>query len=187
RTQFGDISFGSKNLLSLLAQASLLGQKTSYYQKWQVHRRGRPEAFGARIDVHLSGRKSYDLHSAILESDGLARTKARFRAWLLPQAYPEGCPPHPSYPAAHAVNSGACATVLKAFFDEGHVIADPVEASADGVRLQRWRGVRDRQTRRKHRAGARCCGGALPIRQHSRSQARRRGRDRSPRGHQPYL
>jgi hypothetical protein len=140
RTQFGDISFGSKNLLSLLAQASLLGQKTSYYQKWQVHRRGRPEAFGARIDVHLSGRKSYDLYPAILESDALTRTKAHFGSWLLPQAYPEGCPTHPSYPAAHAVNSGACATVLKAFFDESHVIADPVEASADGVRLQPWRG-----------------------------------------------
>ena len=139
-TQFGDISFGNKNLLSLLAQASLLGQKTSYYQKWQVHRRGRPEAFGARIDVHLSGRKSYDLDPAILKSDGLERTKARFGSWLLPQAYPEGCPTHPSYPAAHAVNAGACATVLKAFFDERHVIADPVEASADGVRLQPWRG-----------------------------------------------
>src|SRR5262249_22621911 len=83
-TQFGDISFGNKNLLSLLAQASLLGQKTSYYQKWQVHRRGRPEAFGARIDVHVSGRKSYDLYPAILESDGVARTKARFGSWLLP-------------------------------------------------------------------------------------------------------
>ena len=139
-TQFGDISFGNKNLLSLLAQASLLGQKTSYYQKWQMHRRGRPESFGARIDVQLSGRKSYDLDPAILKSDGLERTKARFGSWLLPQAYPEGCPTHPSYPAAHAVNAGACATVLKAFFDERHVIADPVEASADGVRLQPWRG-----------------------------------------------
>ena len=47
---------------------------------------------------------------------------------------------HPSYPAAHAVNAGACATVLKAFFDERHVIADPVEVSADGMRVQPWRG-----------------------------------------------
>jgi hypothetical protein len=30
--------------------------------------------------------------------------------------------------------------VLKAFFDESHVIADPVEASADGGRLEPWRG-----------------------------------------------
>jgi hypothetical protein len=141
KTQFGDISFGAKNLLSLLAQASLLGQKTSYYQKWQVHRRARPETFAARIDVHLSGRKSYDLHPVVLESEGLARIKARTGTWLLPQAYPEGCPTHPSYPAAHAVNAGACATVLKAFFDESYVIPDPVEASVDGARLEPWRGA----------------------------------------------
>jgi hypothetical protein len=139
-TQFGDITFGNKNLLSLIAQASLLGQKAAYYQKWQVHRRARPEVVGARIDVHLSGRKSYDLHQTILQSEGLARVKAQYGSWLLPQAYPEGCPTHPSYPAAHAVNAGACATVLKAFFDDGYVISDPVTATADGARLEAWRG-----------------------------------------------
>jgi hypothetical protein len=36
---------------------------------------------------------------------------------LLPVAFPEGCPTHPSYPAAHACNAGACATILKAFFN----------------------------------------------------------------------
>jgi len=140
RSEFGDITFGSKNLLSLLAQASLLAQKTSYYYKWQVHRRARPETVGGRIEVQLTGRKSYDLHPGILACDGLARTKSVFGSWLLPQAYPEGCPTHPSYPAAHAVNAGACATVLKAFLDEDLIIADPVEATADGARLEPWRG-----------------------------------------------
>jgi hypothetical protein len=140
RSEFGDITFGSKNLLSLLAQASLIAQKTSYYYKWQVHRRLRPEAFGGRIEVQLTGRKTYDLHPAILACDGLARTKSVFGSSLLPQAYPEGCPTHPSYPAAHAVNAGACTTVLKAFFDEDFVIADPVEATADGARLEAWHG-----------------------------------------------
>jgi len=55
-------------------------------------------------------------------------------------AYPEGCPTHPSYPAAHAVNAGACGTVLKAFFDEEFIISDPVEATADGSELEPWRG-----------------------------------------------
>jgi hypothetical protein len=139
-TQFGDITLGSKNLLTLLAEASLLGQKASYYYKWQIHRRARPEVFGARVDVHLGGRKSYDLHPAIFESEGLARVKADFGSWLLPQAYPEGSPTHPSYPAAHAVNAGACATVLKAFLDERYVVPDPVEATADGATLEAWRG-----------------------------------------------
>ena len=140
RTQFGDITFGNKNLLSMLAQASLLAQKVSYYQKWRVHRRARPEVIGGRIDVHLSGRKSYDIHRAILNSEGLARTKAANGSWLLPLAYTEGCPTHPSYPAAHAVNAGACATVLKAFLDERYAIQHPVQASADGTSLEPWGG-----------------------------------------------
>jgi hypothetical protein len=139
-TQFGDITLGNKNILTLLAEASLLGQKASYYYKWQAHRRARPEVIGARIEVHLAGRKSYDLPSSILECEGLARSKAEFGSFLLAQAYPEGSPTHPSYPAAHAVNAGACATILKAFFDETYVIPDPVEATADGARLEPWRG-----------------------------------------------
>jgi hypothetical protein len=140
RTQFGDITFGNKNLLSMLAQAALLAQKAAYYQKWQVHRRARPESFGGRIDLHLSGRKSYDIHPAVFDSEGLARIKASTGSWLLPTAYPEGSPTHPSYPAAHAVNAGACATVLKAFLDEMYQIQHPVEASADGTQLEPWRG-----------------------------------------------
>jgi hypothetical protein len=139
-SQLGDITLGNKNLLTLLAQVSLLAQKASYYQKWQVHRRARPEVFGARIDVHLSGRKSYNLHPTVLECEAVSRTKTAHGSWLLPQAYPEGCPTHPSYPAAHAVNAGACATVLKAFFDESFVLPDPVHATADGAALVPWTG-----------------------------------------------
>ena len=139
-TQFGDITLGSKNLLTLLAQASLLAQKASYYQKWQVHRRARPETVAGRIDVHLSGRKSYDINPAISHSDAMARTKEMNGSYLLSMAYPEGCPTHPSYPAAHALNAGACATILKAFVNESYKIPQPVEASADGSRLEPWRG-----------------------------------------------
>src|SRR5262249_17678705 len=55
-------------------------------------------------------------------------------------AYAEGCPTHPSYPAAHAVNAGACATVLKAFLEESCPIQHPVQASADGTSLEPWTG-----------------------------------------------
>jgi hypothetical protein len=140
KTQFGDITFGNKNVLSLVAQASLLGQKGAYYHKWLVHRRLRPECFGGRIEVHLSGRKSYDIHPEILHCDGIARVKTTYGSWLLPAAYPEGCPTHPSYPAAHASNAGACATILKAFFNEDYPLPDPVEATADGANLVPWKG-----------------------------------------------
>jgi hypothetical protein len=39
---------------------------------------------------------------------------------LLPMAFPEGSPMHPSYGAGHATVAGACVTILKAFFDETH-------------------------------------------------------------------
>src|SRR5262249_56930690 len=56
-------------------------------------------------------------------------------------AFPEGCPTHPSYPAAHACNAGACATILKAFFDADYVLPRPVEATADGSALDPWKGT----------------------------------------------
>src|SRR5262245_36794763 len=60
RTQFGDITLGSKNVLSLVAQAALLGQKGAYFHKWQVHRRLRPECFAGRIGAGaLAWRRSH--------------------------------------------------------------------------------------------------------------------------------
>lgn len=37
--------------------------------------------------------------------------------YLLPMAFSEGAPMHPSYGAGHATVAGACTTILKAFFD----------------------------------------------------------------------
>jgi hypothetical protein len=140
RTQFGDITLGSKNVLSLLAQAALLGQKGAFFHKWQIHRRLRPECFAGRVETHATGRRRYDLHDDILHCDGVARVQSRYGTRLLPLAFPEGCPTHPSYPSAHACNAGACATVLKAFFDADYTLPRAVEATADGQELQPWRG-----------------------------------------------
>ena len=140
RTQFGDITFGNKNVLSLIAQGSLLGQKSTYYHKWLVYRRLRPECFAVRIEASLSGRKAYDVHPEVLNSDAVGRVKAAYKSCLLPSAFPEGSPTHPSYPAAHATNAGACATVLKAFFNEEYPLPDPVEATPDGSALTPWKG-----------------------------------------------
>ena len=139
-TQFGDITFGSKNVLSLLGQVSLVAQKGAYYHKWLVHRRLRPEAFAGRVETHLSGGKEYDMHGDVLHCDAVGRLKAANGTQLLPVAFPEGCPTHPSYPAAHATNAGACATILKAFFNEDFPIPKPVQAKADGSGLESWDG-----------------------------------------------
>ena len=141
RTQFGDITLGSKNVLSLVAQASLLGQKGAYFHKWQVHRRLRPEGFAGRIDTHAIGHRQYDIHNDILQCEAVARVLSQHGSRLLPVAFPEGCPTHPSYPSAHACNAGACATVLKAFFDPDYVLSHPVESVADGSTLEPWHGA----------------------------------------------
>jgi hypothetical protein len=136
KTEFGDITFGNKMFLTLIAQAALVGQKTSWYHKWLVHRRVRPEVTGGRIHYELTGRKNYGVHHDVLGSDALARTKSLQGTAFLSIAYPEGCPTHPSYPAAHACNAGACATVLKAFFNENFTIPNAVVATAAGDALQ---------------------------------------------------
>jgi len=141
RTQFGDITLGSKNVLSLLAQAALLGQKGAYFHKWQVHRRLRPECFAGRIETHAVGQRQYDIHADILQCDAVARVRSQQGTRLLPVAFAEGCPTHPSYPSAHACNAGACATILKAFFDADYVLPHPVEATPDGSTLDPWKGT----------------------------------------------
>jgi hypothetical protein len=140
RTQFGDITFGGKDVLTAIAEASLCAQKASYYQKWLAHRRLRPEAYGGRLETHARGGKRYDFHPDLMNCVGVARSDARFGARLLPIAYPGGSPTHPSYPAAHAYNGGACAAVLKAFFNPDFVIPEPVQATDDGGSLEAWAG-----------------------------------------------
>ncbi len=42
--------------------------------------------------------------------------------YLLPMAFAEGSPMHPSYGAGHATVAGACVTILKAFFDTSAIL-----------------------------------------------------------------
>jgi len=83
-----------------------------------------------------------DIHTDILQCDAVARIRSQHGTRLLPLAFPEGCPTHPSYPAAHACNAGACATIPKAFFDADYILPHPVEATADGAALEPWRGAK---------------------------------------------
>jgi hypothetical protein len=70
-----------------------------------------------------------------LNSEALTEVHNQFGTYLLPMAFPEGCPTHPAYGAGHATVAGACVTVLKAFFDESFVIPDPVVPTDDGLAL----------------------------------------------------
>ncbi|MDQ3755254.1 MAG: vanadium-dependent haloperoxidase [Acidobacteriota bacterium] len=132
--QGGFVQFGGAHILDMVARAALAALKDAWYQKWQVHRRLRPEEYGGLVHKHLTGMASYPV-TEILSSTAPAEVFNRFGTYLLPMAFAEGCPTHPAYPAGHAAISGACTTMLKAFFKESFVIPSPVEASDDGLSL----------------------------------------------------
>ena len=139
-TQGGFATFGEPYLLYLLAVVTQVALKVCWYQKWLVHRRIRPEALGGRVANFLAGTAEYPFHRDLLASAALEEVQMRKGSALLPQAYPEGCPTHPSYPAGHAVVAGACVTAIKAFLDESHEIPQPVRATPDGLALEPWKG-----------------------------------------------
>jgi hypothetical protein len=114
--------------------------KAVWYQTWSIHRRLRPEAFAGRLHNHVTHAGVYPIHSDILTSPVLDAIASRTGTYLLPLAFPEGAPLHPSYGAGHASVAGACVTVLKAFFNESAVFGEPMEASPDGLSLQPYRG-----------------------------------------------
>jgi hypothetical protein len=138
RTQDGFGTFGGPHILSLVTEVATRALKAVWYQKWGVHRRLRPEAFGGRIEVHrnvASGRYPM-IDDEILNSAAVAAVEAQFGTALLPMAFPEGSPTHPAYGAGHATVAGACVTILKAWFDESYVLPwNPAQADANGTAL----------------------------------------------------
>jgi hypothetical protein len=139
--QGGMATFGGGELIDLIARASGNALKACWYQKWSVHRRLRPEAFGGLVHNHKTTTQRYPIHSDLLGSSVLTAIHDKYGTFLLPMAYPEGCPSHPAYPAGHAVFAGAGATILKAFFDETFVIPSPVVATSDGSALVPYAGT----------------------------------------------
>jgi membrane-associated phospholipid phosphatase len=140
RTQTGFATFGAPYLFYLLAIVTQVALTAAWYQKWYVHRRLRPEEYAGRVEMRRTGRARYPVAGEILASEAMAEVTRRHASALLPQAYPEGCPTHPSYPAAHAVIAAAGTTVLKAFFDASHPVSDPVLPAPDGLALQPYVG-----------------------------------------------
>jgi hypothetical protein len=145
-TEGGFATFGDPHVIEVLTEVTGLAFRAVWWQKWGVHRRLRPEEFGGRIDNWLTGRRDYPIDHSIKNSllHGMLAPYYgpgdRFPSYLLPQAFPEGAPTHPAYGAGHATVSGACATILKAFFDESKSIESPAIPSADGLTLLPYAG-----------------------------------------------
>jgi len=139
--QGGFVTFGAPTVLDLVARAAIAALKAAWFQKWLVHRRLRPEAFGGLVHHRLSATANYPIHNDVLNSAVLPLILGAYGTGLLPTSYPEGCPTHPAYPAGHAVIAGACVTVLKAFFKESFILPQPVMSDAGGTHLLPYNGT----------------------------------------------
>ncbi len=130
-TEGGFVTFGAAHILDVVTKVARVALEAAWFQKFLIHRRLRPEEFGGRVHNHLIGKASYPIHKELLDSQVVSQVFNQFGTYLLPMAYPEGCPTHPAYPAGHACIAGAGVTVLKAFFNESFVIPNPVEVISD--------------------------------------------------------
>jgi hypothetical protein len=138
--QDGFTTFGPVDLFDMVEKAPAPAHRAVWFQKWRVHRYLRPEEYGGRVHNQLVGSAAYPLPGDILGSSAVQQVFSATGSYLLPQAYPDGCPLHPAYPSGHSVGAGATVSMLKALFDETFVIPDPVEASSDGLSLVPYNG-----------------------------------------------
>ncbi len=135
KTQVGFSTFGAPHVLDFVTRVARMALEAAWYQKFLVHRRLRPEEFGGRVYNHMINALRYPINSELFDSKVLEHVYRKFHTYLLPIAFPEGCPTHAAYPAGHATFVGAGVTILKAFFNEDYIIPNPVIASRDGLLL----------------------------------------------------
>ena len=146
KTQSGFGTWGSPHLKTIVAEVAQRALKAVWYQKWFVHRHLRPEAFGGLVHMEKTGQANYPLHPDVLNSHALAELFAKNGGYFLPHGFPEGCPQHPSYGQGHGTVAGACATVVKAWFNDLAPLssipglANIVQPSEDGFSLVPYEG-----------------------------------------------
>lgn len=161
-------SLGAPDITIQSGLAGVYGLKHAWFQKWAVHRRLRPEVYAQRLELFRRGalgnspNKPFDddlfnklfgdgadvwrkttVLDRILEHNrkqNIAQNRGdRDGTWLLPIAYPEGSPTHPSYPGGHSAFIAAAATIAKAFFANGE-ISNPKVPMHDGQELKDFKG-----------------------------------------------
>jgi hypothetical protein len=138
QTQIGFATFGGPHASGMIGEVACRALERSWYQKWFVHRRTRPEGGGGLVHLIKSGQGSNvscTLSDNLLNSRAVHRSFQKYGSYLLSQAFPEGSPTHPSYPTGHGVVAGACITILKFFFDGNYVIPNPMVPTDDGTQL----------------------------------------------------
>ena len=161
-------SLGGPDITIQSGLAGVYGLKHAWFQKWCVHRRLRPEVYAQRLELFRRGELGNSVNSPFndekfneLFGEGaqvwrktqvldriLEHNKQQNQAqnrsdldgtWLLPIAFPEGSPTHPSYPGGHSVFIAAAATIAKAFFADGEFL-NPKVPIDDGRQLSNFDG-----------------------------------------------
>ena len=139
------IDLGLLDLTELISRTIRVSLLSSWYYKF-FSRRLRPENMGYLIQLALQDNKSRGkfkdfpkLSNVILKSRVLERIYKKQKSYLLSQAYPEGCPLHPSANSGHAVFAWAGVTILKAFFDTSFQLDNIVVPTADGSSLDLYK------------------------------------------------
>jgi hypothetical protein len=153
KTQKSGITFGTSDAPGTLAEMANRAAKASTFHKWIVNLRLRPEEYGALVQAKLTGttpapQAAAALHGDVLNSAVLPIINANYGSYLLPQAFPEGCPTFPCYPTGHGAVAGACITAIKFFYDCTKKIRpllnaigrDVVVPSDDGLTLNPYTG-----------------------------------------------
>jgi hypothetical protein len=121
-------TFGGPDLLTRVSEVASRALDVVWRQKWEVHRRLRPEVYGGLMQMQAVGlevspgmfvKRPYGLPAAAFASAASQKLLTGFHHnHYLPIAFTAGSPPHPAYGAGHATVAGACVTVLKAWLDE---------------------------------------------------------------------
>jgi len=148
--QQGFVLFEEPHVLTMLAEVCMRALKTVKFQKFNVHRRLRPEELAARIekaellDIDELSVMADALNESLISTSirWITQATSGTSSMLLPMAYAEGSPMHPSYGAGHGTVAGACATVIKALFDHTQPVtvagsaSDAFVASRNGSALR---------------------------------------------------
>lgn len=154
KTEHGFGTLGGADFPATIPEMATRALKASWFHKWIVNLRQRPEEYGALVQANKTNVKPFPqaagaLHSDVFNSSVLPIINNTFGSYLLPQAFPEGAPSHPCYPTGHGTVGGACITAIKFFFDGSQKIrplllaagTDVMQPSSDGSSLVAYTGT----------------------------------------------
>ena len=151
---FGTIAGGPVDAKGTVPEMATRALKASWFHKWVVNLRQRPEEMGALLQALKTHQNPMPqaakaLHPDLLNSAVLPLIHGQYGSYLLPQAFPEGGPSHPCYPTGHGAVGGACITAIKFFWDCNQPIrplllaagSDVMVPSEDGLSLVPYTGA----------------------------------------------